>query len=328
MLLLIGPVVQDDLVAILCRFRLHRYVFPADVKKMYRQILIDDTDVDYQRILWRKGPNDELKSYQLLTVTYGTAPASFLASRCLNQLVFEEGKEFPLAAEAISDFYMDDCMSGGDELEIVRNKQMQLKSMLRRAGFELHKWVVNDSSLLAEIQPQDRHLADRQIDFDMPVKALGLCWKPNQDCFYYKVEPLNQSSRTKRTILAEISKLFDPIGMLAPIIVEARSIMRSLWLAKVNWDESPDDELLKRWFDYRTALTDLNDLRIDRWVEYSPKADIEFHGFCDASEQAYGACIYRVKNANDSAVRIVWRGVVIRFDDENCNGNANSKRVH
>lgn len=38
---------QKDIVAILLRWRQHRYCYIADIKKMYRQILIDDRDVDY-----------------------------------------------------------------------------------------------------------------------------------------------------------------------------------------------------------------------------------------------------------------------------------------
>jgi len=51
-----GGVVQDDLVSIVLRFRLHEYVMTADIEKMYRQILIDPMQRDYQRILCRDSP--------------------------------------------------------------------------------------------------------------------------------------------------------------------------------------------------------------------------------------------------------------------------------
>ncbi|KXJ68157.1 hypothetical protein RP20_CCG005380 [Aedes albopictus] len=38
--LLVGPVVQSDILSIMIRFRQHRYVFTADIKKMYRQIVV------------------------------------------------------------------------------------------------------------------------------------------------------------------------------------------------------------------------------------------------------------------------------------------------
>lgn len=35
----------------------------ADVEKMYRMVLLDKRDADYQRILWREHPNEELRHY-------------------------------------------------------------------------------------------------------------------------------------------------------------------------------------------------------------------------------------------------------------------------
>jgi hypothetical protein len=81
-----GGIVQDDLVSIVLRFRLHEYVMTADIEKMYRQILIDPAHRNYQRILWRDSPEKELSHYQLNTVTYGTVSAPYQATRCLQEL--------------------------------------------------------------------------------------------------------------------------------------------------------------------------------------------------------------------------------------------------
>jgi len=67
--LLKGPVIQDELVYILTRFRTHNYVISADIRKMYRQINIVKEHRDFQRILWRESKNDPIKTYTLNTVT-------------------------------------------------------------------------------------------------------------------------------------------------------------------------------------------------------------------------------------------------------------------
>jgi len=72
--LMVGPTIQDPLVDILLSFRLHKYVFTADIAKMYRQIQVAPEDLSYQRILWRESSSLPIKHYQLNTVTYGTAP--------------------------------------------------------------------------------------------------------------------------------------------------------------------------------------------------------------------------------------------------------------
>lgn len=79
----VGPVVQDDLFSILLRFRQHKYVVTADVEKMYRQILIQPEQRHLQMILWREQESMPIKIFKLNTVTYGTASAPFLSTRCL-----------------------------------------------------------------------------------------------------------------------------------------------------------------------------------------------------------------------------------------------------
>ena len=50
--LMVGPIIQDDLVSLITRFRLHKYVLTADIAKMYRQVDLNMSDRKYQRILW------------------------------------------------------------------------------------------------------------------------------------------------------------------------------------------------------------------------------------------------------------------------------------
>lgn len=49
--LMIGATLQDPIVNIVLRFRIYPIVLMADLKKMYRQILLHVNDQNYQRIL-------------------------------------------------------------------------------------------------------------------------------------------------------------------------------------------------------------------------------------------------------------------------------------
>jgi len=113
--LLAGPVIQSELFDIVLRFRLHMIVITADVAKMYRQMLINENDRSFQRILWRDSPDKPLLHFALNTVTYGTVPASFLATRVLKELVVECAEQSPEISQSIlRDFYMDDYISGAN----------------------------------------------------------------------------------------------------------------------------------------------------------------------------------------------------------------------
>lgn len=73
-----GPKLQTEISDVLLRSRFYRYVFVADIAKMYRQIRVREEDCVYQHILWRRSPEEEMQEYQLLTVTYGVNSAPYL----------------------------------------------------------------------------------------------------------------------------------------------------------------------------------------------------------------------------------------------------------
>ncbi|GFX29920.1 uncharacterized protein TNCV_4750481 [Trichonephila clavipes] len=55
-------------------YKEHPYAFTADVKMMYRMILIHESQQPLLRILWKESPEDPVKTFEMKTVTYGTGP--------------------------------------------------------------------------------------------------------------------------------------------------------------------------------------------------------------------------------------------------------------
>lgn len=140
-MLLTGPTIQEDLFSIITRFRTHRYVLSADIEKMYRQVRLHPEDTKYQKILWRKNPNESIKVFQLNTVTYGTVPASFLAIRVLCQLSIDKQEQFPLPNKILQeDFYVDDLLTGTSNLQEAQKIRDELIVLLVRGGFHLRQW--------------------------------------------------------------------------------------------------------------------------------------------------------------------------------------------
>ncbi|XP_018401697.1 PREDICTED: uncharacterized protein LOC108778883 [Cyphomyrmex costatus] len=147
--LLVGPNVQRDLVSILLRFRFFSCVITADITKMYRQISMHPSQTRLQRIFWRNDSSMNVDTFELITVTYGTASASFLATRCLKQLADQHTHQFLRGSACVlRDFYVDDMLTGADsidELKLIRDETIQL---LRAGMFELSKWASNCLELL------------------------------------------------------------------------------------------------------------------------------------------------------------------------------------
>ncbi|XP_062532995.1 uncharacterized protein LOC134201760 [Bombyx mori] len=144
---MVGPVVQDDLLSILLRFRQHTYVLTADVEKMYSQISVHPDDRYLQRIIWRDDPAAPVQAYELNTVTYGTATAPYLATRCLRQLGLECSNE-RVSEVILHDFFVDDLLTGGDDLSEVQDLRQKVSAVLASAQMVLRKWKSNKSTLM------------------------------------------------------------------------------------------------------------------------------------------------------------------------------------
>ncbi|XP_058817497.1 uncharacterized protein LOC131680803 [Topomyia yanbarensis] len=296
-LLMVGPLVQDDLLTIILRFRMPQFAIISDIEKMYRQILVCDNDQPLQRILWRDLPSQQILSYQLTTVTYGTSSAPYLATKSLQRLAEDSSEKFPVAAEVIRrDFYMDDMLSGVDSVEEGQELCRQLIHVMNSAGFQLRKWASNEPKVLEGIPLP---LRDERTIFDLdssvsPIKTLGLQWDTSTDAFLFEApKHSEQIPITKRVVLSDIARLFDPLGLVGPIVVLAKLFMQELWREGKNWDDALCDSHQRYWSEFRDNLHALSLMKIPRWVVSTPSAVcLELHGFCDAPEKAYGACIY------------------------------------
>ncbi|XP_070527747.1 uncharacterized protein [Cardiocondyla obscurior] len=254
--LMTGPTVQQDLLSILLRFRIWKYVFSADVIKMYRQIRVHDSQTHLQRVVWRDCP-----------------------------------KEYPIGSRhIINDFYVDDLLTGANALGDAIRARDEIVKILRDGQFELSKWLANHRDLLPHDVRGERESVS--LSGDAEHKILGVIWDPSNDKFKFETRNEKQVGRvTKRAVLAELAGLFDPMGIVGPIIVVAK-IMLQMWQLRVDWDESLPQEIDERWRKFRQQLQRLRDLKIPRWTGYGGERETQIHGFCDASERAYGACVY------------------------------------
>lgn len=289
-LLMIGPTIQEELYSTLIRFRTHKYAITADIEKMYRQVLVDEADRNFQLILWREQSSDPLQVYRLNTVTYGTSSAPFLAIRCLTYLSDLYKETFPIGSEIIKkDFYVDDLLTGADSIEEIEIIRTQVSDILRTAGFNLTKWFSNydDNSNMPIIGKT------LQVNCSDSTKALGTFWLPKNDTFKYHLdESFHDLKATKRNILSVSARLFDPLGLLCPVVTKAKMLLQELWLQKLDWDESIPIRLNTSWEDFKHNLSRIDSIEIPRYVLTSMNSSCQIHGFADASMRAYGCCIY------------------------------------
>lgn len=292
-----GPNLQSDLQMLLLKWRQYQYAFTADIEKMFRMILINEEDQKYQQIFWRSTQDEPIQTYCLTTVTYGTRAAPFLAMMTLRKLAADEREHFPEASKVIETaFYMDDLLHGTDTVEEGMKLISDLISLMKSGGFNLRKWSSNEQALLDNLKSEKNNSEDNIFTFktDDISKTLGLCWNSTKDkfTFQYDVHKTIPKTLTKRNLLSEISKLFDPLGWLAPLTTKLKILFQKLWQDELKWDDQVSEEVYKEWVKIKSDLHIINQFEVPRWITSRKNDVIELHGFCDASLEAYACVIY------------------------------------
>jgi hypothetical protein len=289
--LLVGPTIQQYLYSIVLRFRTYQIAFTADIAKMYLQVRIHLDDRKLQRILWRRSVEELLRTYELSTVTYGTASAPYLATRCLHQLAEDESKDFSVAPEALANnFYMDDALCGANTIEDALELQQELINLLGRGGFHLRKFCASHPSILDAFPPDCREMeVPIELDSSEGIKTLDLLWHPSSDQFLISkgtcVQKLQEPKNlrvSKRFISSIVAAMFDPLGLISLAVIVYKMFLQQLWLQRLDWDEQLPSELLNQWIDIYLHLSLVNEVTVDRLVLASGQpAEIQLHGFCD-----------------------------------------------
>ncbi|XP_039303553.1 uncharacterized protein LOC120357421 [Solenopsis invicta] len=298
--LMVGPTIQDKLFSHLIRFRTYRYVITADIEKMYLQVLLHENDRRYQRILWRK--NDNVETYQINKLAFGVSSSPFLAIRVLQKLADDEAHVFPIAARVIkSHLYVDDLLSGADSIEEARIIRDEVIALLARGGFSIRQWASNDKRIIDDLATSALH-ARFTFDEGRFFKTLGIAWSTDGDKLHYSINSIKVTEKiTKRKILSEIAKIYDPLGLLGPVILYAKKIMQDVWRCKLHWDESVPQNIYTDWAEFAKQLNLINKVSFERKLFGEDYEEMQIHGFCDASNVGYGACLYvrtRGKNKN------------------------------
>lgn len=285
---MVGPNIQDSLFNILLRFRHYEYALSGDIEKQYRQINLNELDRDLQQIVWRDNDSLPLRSLTLHTVTYGFASASFLAARCLWQLG-EETSDHLIKTIIQNDFYCDDLLCGADtESDLLFIKQ-SVSQALAGGCFNLRKYRSNSQVI---INSEANKLENDNLALSQTCHTLGMGWNPTQDALHFNIDTDTTKDITKRAILSKTFKIFDPLGLLTLCTVKPKILLQKLWAIKLDWDDPVPPVIQRAWFNFIDNIKYIKLLTIPRNILCKSPAYLELHSFSDASQAAYGACIY------------------------------------
>lgn len=284
-----GPCLLPNLPGILLRFRRWKVALTADITKAFLQIEVREEDRNVHRFLW----NDKgrVRKMRFVRVPFGNKSSPFL----LNATVKHHLSKFQptrVVNELYENMYVDDWLSGCDDDSEGCDMLKEAVEIMHQAAMPLTKWGSN-STKVGEFLC--REFKDKSVG-EESIKVLGMRWLSSLDFFAFDgMDIPNAICVTKRVVLSVMSRLFDPLGFIAPFVMSAKCLFQKLWKLGVGWDEVVSDDLSKAFLLWIKGLDSIKSWRIPRsylGVPWGDAVAFELHAFGDASQSAYGACVY------------------------------------
>ncbi|XP_065180222.1 uncharacterized protein LOC135810660 [Sycon ciliatum] len=306
-----GPIRLPNLCGMLLRFRCHDVVMLADIEKAFLQLSIRPEDRDVTRFLWLKDvarptpTEDNLAVYCFCRMPFGVIASPFL----LEATVRHHLRSHPSALSTMiaDNIYVDNIIIGIDDHTDSTTVYRQSKDLFAKASMNLREWTSNSAEVRAALPQQDRVQARH-------VKVLGLSWDTQADQLTIpssktlRVPSTPDSPVTKRIVLCGLSSLYDPLGLVLPITLRARLLLRQIWQSQLDWDSPLPESLAEQWLEISAMMSDVSSLAIPRlYGPVTAAVDIQLHVFTDASMDAYAAAAFlRVTTAGKHYASLIF----------------------
>ena len=263
-----GPDLLNSLVEVLTRFRIGLIAVVSDIEKMFHQVRVDPVDRSFLQFLW--WPNGDLsrdsETFRMTVHLFGATSSPSCASFCLKQSAnLFDGSCSEATKTAIDKaFYVDDCLLSVDSVEEGKAVMVEeMRRVLSSCGFHLTKWLSNKEEVLHSVPEEDRLSAQSSLRLkgNIEERVLGVCWNVSSDQFQIKVN-IPEKPCTKRGISSMSHSLFDPLGFVAPVLIEVKILLREL--KNYDWDDNLSDTEVERWKRWLFSLRHLSELKIPR----------------------------------------------------------------
>ena len=243
--LMIGLPCCNVLCAILLRFRRHHFGISTDIEKAFLHIQLHPDDRDFTRFYWMKDTTDPLSQfsvYRFKVIPFGATSSPFILNAVLQHHLNQYTSA--VALDMLNNLYVDNVISGCNTEQEVVHYYKESRAIMSSAKFNLRSWASNSTELkIIAFQ-------EGTSDDNTTVNILGLRWNPNTDKISLAAKPsilAHDDLITKREILQDVSKIFDPLGFVSPVVIQAKILMQTLWKSKIAWDEPLNEETHAKW---------------------------------------------------------------------------------
>lgn len=305
--LLQGPDLTNSLIGLLCRFRKESIAVVCDIEQMFHQFKVNTEHRNYLKFLWfedgdlTRVPVEYRMSVHLFGAVSSPGCANFGLKQLANDYEADFGQE--VANFIKRDFYVDDGLKSLSSVEEAISLIKGSIEMCSKRGIRLHKLLSNSKEVLAQMPEKD---CAKELNLNLSyetlptTKTLGIQWCIELDAFQFRIS-LSSKPPTRRGMLSTLSSVYDPLGVISPVILVAKQLLQEMCKDQIEWDSPLPDSVQMKWERWKRELLALESLKINRSlkpVDFGEVKTIELHHFSDASSTGYGQCSYvRLVNA-------------------------------
>ena len=314
----------NNLAGVIICFRHGRVACKGDVKKMYNGVRLEEEDCYCQCFLWREmDESREPETYQVIVNNIGVKPAGAIATSALYKSAEIHEEEFPVTARQIKQqSYVDDIGLTDSSRLGLETRIKEADIILDHANMPVKGWIFSgdDDRKEEEIEMGDVTNCLTAEDQEME-RVLGVLWCPKKDTFKFQVRinlsPMKKKSRsgpdltredflnnppsviTRRQFYSQIQALFDPIGLLSPLLLKSKILLRLTWedeCKELDWDSPLPQHIVKEIIKFFIELYELESVVFDRslYPQEEVEGDPWLVTFSDGSIKAFAASVYIV----------------------------------
>jgi hypothetical protein len=276
-----------DIVGMLMRFRCHKIAMVSDIEKAFLQVALHPRHRDVTRFLWLKDPkkptvSGNIQIHRFTRVPFGINASPYLLGATIrHHLLRNPGK---VSAEISNNTYVDNVIVGGNSTRECIGIYKEGKELFRTAGMNLREWISNDPTFNTHIPEADRAKG--------PVtKVMGMVWDTDKDTIGVRFKEESEGEITKRSILHQVARCFDPMGLFSPILVKGRIELQTLWKEGKDWDDSTSEGTRTQWKEILKNVRRCPTKKLARQV-MTKGVPTDILCFVDASPMAYAAAVY------------------------------------
>ena len=106
------------------------------------------------------------------------------------------------------------------------------------------------------------------------------------------MQKLAATTPTKRLVLSELAKIYDPEGLLGPVVFTLKCFLKRIWQLHSSWDDPLPQAEYEEWIKLSASIKELDNVQIPRHALLKSFSEIQLHVFTDASDKGYGAAVY------------------------------------